>query len=264
MPKRPFVLPASATTPTPCGPLKCSVEQTVPQEYLDVAVSGRKYWGTPTMVQNDPTIDAVERAPSHTILVGMFHSDNSPSQACIEVNDLIVLMAKGEIAKIPIGIMTKGVYGRQVGAMANASMNNISAATVWGLVRTARQECPSVIVQLLDFADGLTSAEIPRCIRAPLSEMAFYHQARWEPQITAVPSLLRRDLRRDNLTGGGGEGHKDLSKDAKFSRKSFGWVGPNHKLDYSWFRQEWRACGPMMSEIGPMPPAPPCRAMRTC
>lgn len=264
MPKRPFVLPPSATAPTPCGPLKCAVEQTVPQEYLDVAVSGRKYWGTPTQVQHDPSIDAVERAPNHTIIFGMFMSDTSPSQACIELNDLVCLMAKGEIAKIPIAVMTKGVFGRLTGSMCPASMSSLSAATIWGLVRTARQEVPSVIMQLLDFSDTLTTAEIPRCIRAPVGESSFYHQARWEPQLAAVPSLLRRELRRDNLTAGGGEGAKDPEKTAKFSRKSFNWVGPNHKIDFAWYRQEWRAVGPMMADVGPMPPPPPCRAMRTC
>merc|ERR1719189_528021 len=117
--------------------------------------------------------------------------------------------------------------------MTPASMNDISAATVWGLVRTARQEVPSVIMQLLDFSHDMTTAEIPRCIRPALPESSYYHQARWEPQIAAVPSLLRRELRRDNLTAGGGEGAKDTEKTAKFSRKSFNWVGPNHKIDFA-------------------------------
>jgi len=244
--------------------LKCAVEQTVPQEYLDEAVASRKYWGAPTQVESNPEIGAVERAPNHTIIYGMFLADNSPTQACIEVNDLICAMAKGEIAKIPICILTKGVYGRQTGCMAPPSMTNISAATVWGLVRTAKMEVPSVIMQLLDFQEGMTTAEIPRCIRPMLPESCYYHRARWEPQITAVPSLLRRELRRDSLTGGGGEGSKDFRKEAKFNRKSFNWVGPNHKLDYAFFRQEWKACGPAFVDIGPMPPPPPCRAVRTC
>merc|ERR1712190_164639 len=51
----------------------------------------------------------------------------------------------------------------------------------------------------------------------------------------------------------------DPKKAAKFMRKSFSWTGPSHKLDYCWYRQEWRAVGPAEGDIGPMPPPPPCR-----
>merc|ERR1711862_520625 len=100
---------------------------------------------------------------------------------------------------------------------------------------------------------------------SPWNESAYYHRARWEPQIAAVPSLFRRDLKRDNLTGGGGGsgGHSDPKAAAKFMRKSFAWTGPSHKLDYCWYRQEWRAVGPAEGDIGPMPPPPPCRAVRS-
>merc|ERR1719410_1409092 len=112
-------------------------------------------------------------------------------------------------------------------------MTNISAATIWGMARTIRMEIPSVIIQLLDFSEALTTAEIPRCIRPALAESAYYNKARWEPQIAAVDTLMKRDLRRDNLTAGGaGTGPNKQKTNAKFSRKNFSWVGANSKLDF--------------------------------
>lgn len=29
----------------------------------------------------------------------------------------------------------------------------------------------------------------------------------------------------------------------KFSRKAFTWTGPSNKMDYCWYRQEWRNVG---------------------
>lgn len=260
VPKRPYVLPASAITPPHTGPLRCSIPSHVPADYTDVAVSGRKYWGKPDMVEADPG-NYLERPPNHSIIWGHFMSDHSTSQICVEFNNLVVSMAKGEVCKIPIVVLTRGNYGRQAGEMTPANMTDIAGVAVWGLVRTARQEVPTITMQLLDFSHGLTSAEIPRCIRPALPESAYYNRCRWEPQIAAVPSLFRRELRRDALTGGGG-GHKD-SKESKFMRKSFNWTGPSHKMDYCWFRQEWKACGPMLADVGTMPPNPPCLAVRT-
>jgi len=79
--------------------------------------------------------------------------------------------------------------------------------------------------------------------------------------MVALSSLFRRDLKRDNLTGGGGG--KTDTKAARFMRKSFNWTGPSHKLDFCWYRQDWRAVGPPNGPDGPMPPPQPCRAMRT-
>jgi len=273
-PKRPFIIPKSATAAPPlAGPLKCPVaDSAVPQDLLDLSVAGRKYWGTPTQVEADPTIGFAERAPNHSIIWGMCLSDNTATQVCVEFGDIIGCMAKSDVAKIPIVVLTCGVFGRQAGEYHPASWTNVSAATMWGMARTARQEVPSVILQLLDYSESMTAAEIPRTIRPLLPESAYYHRARWEPQIAAVPSLFRRELRRDNLTGGGAGGHggDEAAKEAvknpstKFLRKSFNWTGPSHKMDYCWYRQEWRACGPAFDEAGPMPPPPPCRAMRTC
>ena len=71
-----------------------------------------------------------------------------------------------------------------------------------------------------------------------------------EMRMRQVPSLLRRDLKRDNLSGGGvippGEERKAKAESAtatKFSRKAFTWTGPSNKMDYCWYRQEWRNVG---------------------
>lgn len=263
VPKRPPMMPAGGVQQPPAGPMKCPIaESSVPKEMLDFAVAGRKYWGVPTQVQSDPTIDAIDRAPTHSIIWAMNLSDNSATQVCVEFGDLVGVMAKGDVAKIPIVVLTCGVYGRLVGEHTNASITNVSAATIWGMARTVRQEIPQVIIQLLDFSEAMTSAQIPRCLRPPVGESAYYLGARWEPQMVAVSSLFRRDLKRDNLTGGGGGG-QDTKKAARFMRKSFNWTGPSHKLDFCWYRQEWRAVGPPTGPEGPMPPPPPCRAMRT-
>jgi len=267
-PKKAFVMPVSATAPRPpCGPEVCPFgENMLSSDALEYAAASRKYWGNPTQVEADPSVGFAERAPSHSIIFGVNLSDNSATQTCLEFGNLVGCMAKGEIAKIPIVVMTCGVYGRQTGEHQPASITNVSAATMWGMVRTARQEIPSVMVQLLDFSEGMTAAEIPRSIRPMLPESAYYHKARWEPQMVAVDSLFRRDLRRDNLTagGGGGKGEAATNNKARFMRKNFNWAGPSHKLDYCWYRQEWRACGPAAVDIGPVPPPPPCRAMRSC
>jgi len=267
-PKRPMMLPTGSGPPPSAGPIACPVtESRVPKEALETAVAARKYWGIPKMVQPDPTVDAVERAPSHAIVWGQNLSDNIATQVCVEFGDLVATMAKGDVAKIPIIVTTCGVNGRMTGEHVPTHMTGVSAVTVWGMVRTIRQEIPQVQCLLLDFSAAQTAAQIPRNLRMPpmVAESAYYHHARWEPQLAQVPSLFRRELKRDNLTGGGGggAGTADPKKSAKFMRRSFNWTGPTHKLDYAWYRQEWRAVGPAEGDIGPTPPQQPCRAMRS-
>mmetsp|Transcript_43928 Transcript_43928/g.133033 ORF Transcript_43928/g.133033 Transcript_43928/m.133033 type:complete len:596 (-) Transcript_43928:190-1977(-) len=266
-PKRPMLLPAGTGPPPSTGPeISPITESRVPKEFLEAAVSSRKYWGIPKMVQPDPTVDAIERAPSHAIIFGQNLSDNIATQVCVEFGDLVATMAKGDVAKIPIVVTTTGVNGRMTGEHMPTHMTGVSAVTLWGMVRTVRQEIPQVQCLLLDFSAAQTTAQIPRNLRMPpmVTESAYYHHARWEPQLAQVPSLFRRELKRDNLTGGGGGGGNmgDPKKAAKFMRRSFNWQGPNHKLDFAWYRQEWRSVGPAEGDIGPMPPQQPCKAMR--
>jgi len=266
-PKRPMLLPAGSGPPPSTGAMACPVsESRVPKELLEPAVAARKYWGIPKMVQNDPTVDAIERAPSHAIVFGQTLSDNIATQVCVEFGDLVATMAKGDVAKIPIVVTTQGVNGRMTGEHVPHHITGTSSVTLWGMVRTVRQEIPQVQCLLLDFSGAQTTAQIPRNLRMPpmVAESAFYHGARWEPQLAQVPSLFRRELKRDNLTGGGGGSNMgDPKKAAKFMRRSFNWTGPTHKLDYAWYRQEWRAVGAATGDIGPMPPQQPCRAMRS-
>mmetsp|Transcript_10654 Transcript_10654/g.33693 ORF Transcript_10654/g.33693 Transcript_10654/m.33693 type:complete len:324 (+) Transcript_10654:1-972(+) len=266
-PKRPMLLPAGTGPPPATGAAACPVaDSRVPKELLEPAVASRKYWGIPKMVQNDPTVDAIERLPSHSIIFGQNLSDNIATQVCVEFGDLVATMAKGDVAKIPIVVTTCGVNGRMTGEHVPTHITGVSSVTIWGMVRTVRQEIPQVQCLLLDFSAAQTSAQIPRNLRMPpmVPESAYYHGARWEPQLAQVPSLFRRELKRDNLTGGGGGANNgDPKKAAKFMRRSFNWTGPTHKLDYAWYRQEWRAVGAATGDIGPMPPQQPCRAMRS-
>mmetsp|Transcript_1139 Transcript_1139/g.3521 ORF Transcript_1139/g.3521 Transcript_1139/m.3521 type:complete len:859 (-) Transcript_1139:50-2626(-) len=266
-PKRPMTLPAGSGPPPSTGPESSPItESVVPKELLEPAVASRKYWGIPKMVQQDPTVDAIERAPSHSIIFGQNLSDNVPTQVCVEFGDLVATMAKGDVAKIPIVVTTCGVNGRMTGEHVPTHMTGVSAVTVWGMVRTVKQEIPQVQCVLLDFSAAQTMAQIPRNLRMPpmVAESAYYHGARWEPQLAQVPSLFRRELKRDNLTGGGGGSNMgDPKKAAKFMRRSFNWTGPSHKLDFAWYRQEWRAVGAAMGDIGPMPPQQPCKAIRS-
>lgn len=266
-PKKPMLLPAGSGPPPSTGPEVSPItDSRVPKEALESAVASRKYWGIPKMVQPDPTVDAIERAPSHAIIWGHSLSDNVATQNCVEFGDLVATMAKGDVAKIPIVVTTQGVNGRMTGEHIPHHMTGVSAVTIWGMVRTVRQEIPQVQCLLLDFSAQQTSAQIPRNLRMPplVAESAYYHHARWEPQLAQVPSLFRRELKRDNLTGGGGGGGNmgDPKKAAKFMRRSFNWTGPSHKLDFAWYRQEWRAVGPAEGNMGPMPPQQPCKAMR--
>mmetsp|Transcript_85192 Transcript_85192/g.178035 ORF Transcript_85192/g.178035 Transcript_85192/m.178035 type:complete len:467 (+) Transcript_85192:198-1598(+) len=279
-PKRHYVLPPSAVVPRASGPQRCprsdEDEPRMPSEVLEMAAAGRKYWGNASQVEPDPTVDAYQRAPSHSVIFGMAMSDNTPTQLCVEFGDLVACMAKGDVAKIPIVVLTCGVFGRQAGEHQPASMTNVAAATIWGMARTVRQEIPSLTIQILDYAEDMTAAQIPRAIRPSLPESAYYHQARWEPQISAVSSLFRRDLRKDLVAGApGGKDAEVKEEGTKFLRRAFNWTGPSHKMDFCWYRQEWRACGPAFEEpaaaatsgasaagAGSLPP--PCRAMRTC
>jgi len=264
-PKKPMAVSSgSQSTGAEQSPL---TESQVPTDLLELATAGRKYWGVPKQVAADPTVDAIERAPSHAIIWGTTMTDHIATQTCVEFGDLVGTMAKGDVAKIPIVITTHGVNARMTGEMVPPHITGVSGVTVWGMARTVRQEIPQVQILILDFSSAMTSAQIPRMLRPPfpmVNESAYYHRARWEPQIAAVPSLFRRELKRDNLTGGGGGvAHGDPKKAAKFMRRSFNWTGPSHKLDYCWYRQEWRAVGPAEGDIGPMPPPPPCRAVRS-
>lgn len=246
------------------GPQMCpETESSVKQEWCDIAASGRKFWGVPKHVDPD-VVEMAERAPSHSVVWSYALTDNSPSQMCIEFGELVTSMAKGDINKIPILVQTCGVHARMCGDMVPASMTNVSAATVWGMIRTMRQEIPQVQITVLDFPGGMTAAQIPRMIRPAIPmvpESAYYHQLRWEPQITQVPSLFRRDLKKDNMTSGGAN-VSDPRKQTRFTRKSFNWTGPSVKLDFAWYRQEWKAVGPAEGDIGPMPPQQPVRAVR--
>ncbi|CAE8621815.1 unnamed protein product, partial [Polarella glacialis] len=228
----------------PAGPQACAIKGSrVPGSLLEIAAAGRRYWGVPRQVQ-DAAAEVDERPPSHCIVWGHSMSDNSPTQNCLELMALAGAMAKGDIAKIPILVQTCGVHGRLVGDMATASQSMVSAVALWGMIRTIRVEMPQVQILTMDFAPGLSSLQIPRMLRPPagVAESCYYNKTRWESQIVSVPSLLRRELKRDNLTGTGPAGEHARGKQVtKFVRKTFAWVGSNAKMDFCWYRQDWKA-----------------------
>ncbi|CAK9041625.1 unnamed protein product [Durusdinium trenchii] len=269
-PKRPSI-ENSGILLSPAGPQACHLRHSrVPGSLLDIVASGRNYWGTPRMVV-DAAAEADERPPAHCVVFGTALSDNSATQMCLELMDLIGAMAKGDIPKVPVVVQTRGVFGRLCGDMTYGSMTSVAAVTLWGLIRTARLEMPKVPILTLDFQPTMTVAQITRQLKPPMgvAETAYYNKSRWEPQLAAVPSLLRRDLKRDSLSGGGaippGEERKAKAESAtatKFSRKAFTWTGPSNKMDYCWYRQEWKNVGPAEGEIIARDPLIPVRSLR--
>lgn len=259
--KFPMIGGVASLPPGPqCCPLKYS---RVPKYNLDVAVASRKYWGIPRQAEQDLQADDA-RPPSHAVIWSYSLSDNSPTQTCVEFGHLVSAMAKGDVSKIPIIVQTCGVQWRMVGDMGPSNMTNVAAVTLWGFIRTVRQELPQLQITLLDFSASFTAAEIPRMIKPNVPEIpesAFYHGLRYEPQLTQVPSIFTRGNRPDTAVAGGGK-DESHEKKTKFMRKSFQWVGSYHKLDTCSYREEWKAVGPGRADIGAMPPPPPVLALR--
>jgi len=265
--KRPSVENAGILL-SPAGPQACHMKHSrVPGSLLDVVASGRNYWGTPRHVV-DAAAEADERPPAHCVVFGTSLSDNSATQMCLEFMDLVGAMAKGEVPKIPVIVQTRGVFGRLCGDMVTGHMTQVAAVTLWGLLRTCRVEMPQVPILSLDFAPGMSTAQIPRQLKPPqgVAETAYYNKSRWEPQLSEVPSLLRRDLKKDNLTGLGSliseERKAKAEANTKFARKAFSWTGPSTKMDYCWYRQEWKAVGPAEGQIIARDPLIPVRSLR--
>lgn len=267
-PKRPSI-ENSGILLSPAGPQACHLRHSrVPGSLLDIVASGRNYWGTPRTVV-DAASEADERPPSQCVIFGAAMSENCTTQMCLELMDLIGAMAKGDIPKVPVIVQTRGVYGRLCGDITYGSMTSVAAVTLWGLIRTARLEMPKVPILTLDFQPTMTVAQISRQLKPAtgVAETAYYNKSRWEPQLAAVPSLLRRDLKKDTLSVGGaippGDERKAKAEAAtKFARKAFTWTGPTSKMDYCWYRQEWRNVGPAEGEIIARDPLIPVRSLR--
>jgi len=249
------------------GPQACKTKYSrVPGSLLNVVAAGRNYWGTPRQVQN-AAAEADERPPSHCVVWSHPLSDCSPSQMCLDFMMLVGAMAKGDVPKLPIVVQTRGVMGRYTGDLTVGTMTNLQAVTLWGLLRTVRQEIAGISILALDFAPGMTTQQIPRQLKPPVgvAETAYYNKMRWEPQLAAVHSLLRRDLKRDNLAGGAGgpqQEQSDTKASTKFTRKAFSWTGPSIKMDFCWYRQEWKSVGAAEGEIIVKDPVVPVRPLR--
>eukprot|EP00930_Biecheleria_cincta_P036678 TRINITY_DN2513_c0_g1_i3.p1 TRINITY_DN2513_c0_g1~~TRINITY_DN2513_c0_g1_i3.p1 ORF type:complete len:783 (-),score=193.59 TRINITY_DN2513_c0_g1_i3:266-2578(-) len=265
--KRPSNESAGILLP-PSGPQPCNTRfSRIPGSLLNIVAAGRNYWGVPRTIE-DPTADD-DRPPCHTIIWAHPMSDHSTTQMCLDFMHLVGAMAKNEVSKIPIIVQTRGVQERWCGGMTQGNMTSVMAVALWGLIKTCRTEIPQVPIMVLDFAHGLTTAQIPRQLKPPLGvpETVYFNKSRWEPQLVAVKSLLRADLKRDSMQGGGAGGGSTMDDSKKqggqkFSRKPFSWVGPSIKMDYCWYTQEWKAVGAAEGEIIAQDPVVPVRALR--
>merc|ERR1712232_565508 len=135
---------------------------------------------------------------------------------------------------------------------------------MWGGVRAIKTEMPALQIFLMDFSAQYTKAEFSKCLRMPAGvvESCYYNSARWEPQIVQVPSLFREpNLQVDNLQGGGRrhKESKDPTKQTKFMRKQFSWTGPSAKIDWVWYRQDWKSVGSAFNDPPNKFPEQPCR-----
>lgn len=220
----------------PSGPghTVCKAPQIMMDEDLEDAQETHMAWGVPAHVE--PGMESSASAPKQVIMYGKCLSDFAVTEVCVDLCALIVEMTKREV-KIPIIIVTRGCFARNCGDLAPGSLNNMAGTSMYALLRYIRAEIPSVPTSLVDISNARTVAQIPKCLAPTQLEAAYYHGAKFEPKIEAVPSLLRS---MSSEYGGSGTGAK---RQVNFQRKSFNWVGPNSKLDFVWFRQEWRISG---------------------
>jgi len=166
---------------------------------------------------------------------------------------LLVALANAQL-KTPIIVTTRGVHGRPMGEHAPASLTSVSGNTLWGMIRTARQEMPNIPITLVDVSPQYTAAEVAACIQPPpcygpmTGEAAYYHGTKFDPYIDQVDSLFKNAKRETgpHITGAQNPNY-GKNRDAKPSfpkRTNFGWKQPDHKLDNCWYSQRWRAAGP--------------------
>jgi len=222
----------------PAGPGKtiCNTPCSLADEEVEEASERRKAWGVPKHVEPDAITAAAGQLPKQMVLWGKALGDFSGNEVCADFSEFITVMAKRDV-KIPIIVLTSSVYARSTGQMAPGSLPAVSGITLWGLIRTTRQEIPAVVTALVDINGTKSYQQYPRMLKATSMESAYYHGGKFEPQIEQVPSLIRAGLKRDHGSGSG-------KGKPQFMRKSFNWMGPNHKLDFCWYRQSWKLTGP--------------------
>jgi len=218
------------------GKTVCNTPATMADDEIQEASERSKAWGVPKHVEPDAITAAAGTLPKQMVLWGKCLGDFSGNEVCADFSEFITVMAKRDV-KIPIIVLTSSVYARSTGQMAPGSLPAVSGITMWGLIRTTRQEIPAVVTALVDINGTKSYQQYPRMLKATSMESAYYHGGKFEPQIEQVPSLIRAGLKRDHGSGSG-------KGKPQFMRKSFNWMGPNHKLDFCWYRQSWKLTGP--------------------
>mmetsp|Transcript_124741 Transcript_124741/g.216256 ORF Transcript_124741/g.216256 Transcript_124741/m.216256 type:complete len:332 (-) Transcript_124741:149-1144(-) len=222
---------------------KKATEMKISKEALKEATKGKHSSIIPAAGRADHPAAVLPKAPQQIVLWGNAMTDGSVTAWGTDFSVLLNAMSQAG-ARIPILVMTRGSYGRFMGESVAANWNNASSMSMWGLVRTARQEIPNIPMLLVEVPYGTPLAEIPRCLTPSDSEQCYYHGVKFLPQIEQVPSLAKKAEQTPGLGAAKTGGAKPM-----FTRKMFNWGRPEGKLDNVWFRQKWVSMGPAWGEM---------------
>mmetsp|Transcript_138215 Transcript_138215/g.251580 ORF Transcript_138215/g.251580 Transcript_138215/m.251580 type:complete len:319 (-) Transcript_138215:104-1060(-) len=222
---------------------KKATESKISKEALKEATKGKHSTIIPAAGRADHPAAVLPKAPQQIVLWGNAMTDGSVTAWGTDFSVLLNAMSQAG-ARIPILVMTRGSYGRFMGESVAANWNNASSMSMWGLVRTARQEIPNIPMLLVEVPYGTPLAEIPRCLTPSDSEQCYYHGVKFLPQIEQVPSLAKKAEQTPGLGAAKTGGAKPM-----FTRKMFNWGRPEGKLDNVWFRQKWVSMGPAWGEM---------------
>jgi len=77
----------------------------------------------------------------------------------VDFCNLIVEVQKSP-KKIPIIVPTRGVYGRQMGEISPPTITDMSAVSIYGLIRCARMELPNMIISCIDVSCQSLAADM--------------------------------------------------------------------------------------------------------
>lgn len=185
----------------------------------------------------------VPKAPQQIITWGYPMTDGTVTGWGTDFSVLLNAMSQAG-ARIPVLVLTKGAYGRFTGETVASNWNGYSGMSMWGLIRSARQEIPNIPMLLLDFPYGQPTAQWGRTLLPSDAEQIYYHGVKFVPQIEQVASLVKKAQNTPGAGKAATAGGKPM-----FNRKMFNWGRPESKLDNVWFRQKFVAVGASMMEM---------------
>jgi hypothetical protein len=223
-------------------PVTKAKESKLSKEAIKDATKTKCSASIPAGARSDHSGASVPKAPQQIVVWGMNLSDNCVTGLGTEFSVLLNAMSQAG-ARIPILMITKGAYGRFVGETVPAKWTDACSITMFGLMRTARQEIPNIPMLAVDVPYGCPTSEISKMLLISDAEQLYYHGVKFCAQIEQIPSLLKK---AQNTPGNGKarSGEKPM-----FTRKMFNWGRPESKLDNVWFRQKWVAVGPANVEV---------------